>query len=190
MKQWEGLTPPYRTIVADPPWALHDAKLRPWKMGAGGRRYRATEVPYSFMSTDDICAMPVPELAEDNAHLYLWVPAKFNREGIGVRVAEAWSFKVVGEIVWRKPNFGLGAFPRPQHEILLVCRRGKLPFALRNIGSVQDWAQDYGNHGGKAHSVKPRGCMDLVESASQGPYVELFARQPRLGWSSWGWGYE
>lgn len=188
---WEGLTPPYRTIVADPPWALHNAKLRPWKMGAGGRRYRATEVPYSFMALEDICAMPVADLIEDAAHLWLWVPAKFNRQGIGVQVATAWGFTVVSEIVWKKPHFGLGAFPRPQHEILLVCRSGRLPFAgPRNVGSVQEWEQDYGNHGGKAHSVKPAGAIDLIERVSPSPRVELFARQPRLGWDSWGWGFE
>ena len=187
---WEGLTPPYRTIVADPPWPLHDAKLRPWKMGAGGRRYRATEVPYSFMALRDIYGLEVAALSEDDAHLYLWIPAKFNRQGVGIRCAKAWGFHVVNEIVWAKPNFGLGAFPRPQHEILLVCRRGKLPFTLRDVGSVQHWVQDYGNHGGKAHSVKPPAAIDLVERASPGPYVELFARTPRLGWDCWGKGFE
>ena len=38
--------------------------------------------------------------------------------------------------------------------------------------------------------MKPAGFMDLVERVSPGPYVELFARQPRLGWDSWGHGYE
>ena len=91
------------------------------------------------MSLDAIEALPVADLAERQAHLYLWVPARFNREGIGVRVARAWGFGVVSEIVWDKITFGLGKFPRPQHEILLVCRRGSLPFQVNNVGSVQRW---------------------------------------------------
>jgi len=105
----------------------------------GGRRGRDTFFPYDPMTLDAIDALPVAQLAEQQAHLYLWVPASFNREGIGVRVARAWGFGVVSEIVWDKITFGLGKFPRPQHEILLVCRRGSLPFQVNNAGSVQRW---------------------------------------------------
>jgi N6-adenosine-specific RNA methylase IME4 len=100
---------------------------------------------------------------------------------------EAWGFRVVSEIVWMKPNFGLGKFPRPQHEILLVCRRGTLPFVINDVGSVQLWRRDYGrNNGGKVHSVKPEAAYALIERASPAPYLELFARRPRLGWDVWG----
>ncbi len=137
------------------------------------------------MSVGAICALPVADLAEPDAHLFLWVTSGFNREGIGVRVVRAWGFEVVSEIVWEKNQMGLGAFPRPAHEILLVCRRGKLPFAgPRNVRSVQHWKCVYlENNGGKRHSAKPQAALDLVESVSPGPYVELFARPPhRLGW--------
>jgi N6-adenosine-specific RNA methylase IME4 len=151
---------------------------------------------YSLMTLEEIKTLPVQDLidAAGGGHLYLWVPAGFNRAGLGMECAHAWGFDVVGEIVWAKPNFGLGAFPRPQHEILLVCRVGQLPFVPRNIGSVQHWSHTYVNGktpwSGKLHSAKPSAALDLVERASPGPYVELFARQPRMGWDSWGWGYE
>jgi N6-adenosine-specific RNA methylase IME4 len=140
------------------------------------------------MSLDDIMALPVSEWVESDAHLYLWVPSKLNREGKGVATAEAWGFDVVSEIVWNKPNFGMGRFPRPGHEIVLVCRRGKLPFtAPHNVHSVQRWNQVHhrGGHG-KVHSAKPDGLMDLVEIASPGPYLELFSRRARLGWDTYG----
>lgn len=179
----------YRTIVADPPWPLvGDSKVRsrPWA-SKGGRRSRDTFFPYQTMPLEWISALPVGTWAEPDAHLYLWVPSSFNREGFGVQVARAWGFAVVSEIVWMKPNFGLGKFPRPQHEILLVCRRGTLPFQVRNAGSVQLWTRYYGpNNGGKVHSVKPEGAYALIERASPGPYLELFARRPRLGWDVWG----
>lgn len=79
----------------------------------------------------------------------------------------------------------LGTFPRPQHEALIVCRRGSLPFQVRNAGSVQEWKFPY-ERGARAHSRKPEGAMDLIEQASPGPYVELFSRRHRLGWDVWG----
>lgn len=89
--------------------------------------------------------------------------------------------------MWEKPNYGLGKFPRPQHEIVLVCRRGTLAFQLNNVGSVHRWSQMRdANNGGKVHSAKPDGFLDLVEQASPGPYLELFARRQRLGWDTWG----
>jgi N6-adenosine-specific RNA methylase IME4 len=194
---WEGLSPPYRTIVADPPWprslGMVRGNGRRWA-GTGGRRRRATSMAYSTTTPDDIAAFPVIDLVDDRdqgTHMYLWVTAPLNREGVGAAVARAWGFKVVGEIVWRKPNFGLGAFPRPQHEVLLVCRRGSLPFARKDVGSVCDWPLVRApNNGGRVHSAKPPAAYDLIESCSPGPYVELFCRQPRFGWDSWGHGYE
>ena len=98
--------------------------------------------------------------------------------------------KQVGELIWHKPNFGMGAFPRPQHEVLLVARRGRVRFDRADVGSVQRWRQDYGTNGGKTHSAKPAAAGDLIEATSPGPWCELFCRRPRLGWDSWGHGYE
>jgi N6-adenosine-specific RNA methylase IME4 len=176
----------YRTIVADPPWPFHDARSRPWA-SKGGRRSRDTFFPYETQPLEWIKALPVASLAEADAHLYLWVPAGFNREGIGVDVARTWGFDVVSEIVWDKINFGLGKFPRPQHEILLVCRRGTLPFQINNAGSVQRWGVLRAKrNGGRVHSAKPDAALDVIEQASPGPYVELFARRARFGWDYWG----
>lgn len=169
----------YRTIVADPPW--------PGEWFCHGRRagrvYRGRA--YELMSLDEIMALPVGSLAAEDANLFLWVPARLNREGIGVQVARAWGFDVSSELVWDKPNLGLGTFPRMAHEILLVCSRGDhtLP-SETNVRSVQRWRQSYTS--GKQHSAKPEGAIDLIEQHSPGPYVELFARRHRLGWDVWG----
>lgn len=181
----------YRAIVADPPWPLKgDAQVRNRpRCKKGGRRARDTFFPYDVQPVSWIESLPVSDFAENDAHLYLWVPASFNREGVGVKVVRAWGFSVVSEMVWDKINFGLGKFPRPQHEIILICRRGNLPFNLNNVGSVQRWSRPYAmSHGaaGKVHSSKPEGFIDLVERASPGPYLELFARRQRLGWHTWG----
>jgi len=172
----------YRTIVADPPWpAVGDCDYRTRPLASkGGLRGRDSFAPYPLQTLEAIRALPVADLAEDESHLYLWVPAGLNRTGEGVRTAEAWGFKVVSEMVWCKPTFGLGKFPRPQHEIILVCRRGSLPFMVNDVGSVGHWAAP------RIHSQKPEAFLDLVERASPGPYLELFARRNRLGWDTWG----
>lgn len=178
----------YRSIVADPPWPIRDARAvgKAWA-NSGGTRSRPTPFPYQVQSLEWIESLPVARVAERDAHLFLWVPASLNREGIGVRVARAWGFDPLNEIVWAKTNFGLGRFPRPQHEILLVCRRGNLPFNLNNIGSVQTWSQPNAKgRGGKIHSAKPDASYDLIQQASPGPYIELFSRVARLGWETWG----
>ena len=179
-------SPRYRTIVADPPWPLAGDQRRPARPLAakGGRRGRDTFFPYEPMSLDAIEALPVAELAERQAHLYLWVPARFNREGIGVRVARAWGFGVVSEIVWDKITFGLGKFPRPQHEILLVCRRGSLPFQVNNAGSVQRWRAPRIRGGAVAHPFRQARWQLRPDRAGQSRPVRRAVRAPsplRLG---------
>lgn len=174
----------FRCIVADPPWPFQ------WSAGKGGRRRRETELGYRTMTVDEIAALPVVDLAApEGAYLFLWATDEMYREGEAVRVARAWGFEPCSPtIIWSKPNFGLGTFPRPSHEPLLVCRRGKpAPFRVNNAPSVQQWALVRASHnGGRVHSAKPDGALDLIERACDGPYVELFARRARFGWSYWG----
>ena len=172
----------YATLVADPPWPFR------WNAAAGGKRARPTPLAYSLMTLDAIKALPVAELAAADAHLFLWVTPELYRLGEGVAVARSWGFEPVDEIIWEKPNLGMGAFPRHVHEPLLIARRGSLAFGgSRSVRSVQRWSQRYvGNGGGKSHSAKPDGALDLIEQVSPGPYVELFARRARFGWDYWG----
>lgn len=188
----------FRTIVADPPWPLK------WTGGGATRKNDRGELhlnakfksplPYQTLTVAEIAALPVAELADADAHLYLWIPDQFLIEGAGARVAKAWGFKPIRLLVWRKTGYGLGRFPRPQHEAVIVCRRGTLPFAVRDVGSVQTWKMPYkriiDRHGkvgaARDHSHKPGELQDLVERASPGPYLELFARRQRPGWSVWG----
>lgn len=177
-----GVSGRYRTICADPPWPFR------WNGGVGGTHRNATPLRYSLMSVDEIAALPVGDVASVDAHLFLWVTPELHRRGEGVRVAEAWGFTPVDEIIWEKPNIGMGAFPRHVHEPLLIARRGSLPFTgSRSIRSVQRWPQRHaGNGGGKVHSSKPDAALDLAEQVSPGPYLELFARRARFGWDYWG----
>ena len=184
---WEGLTPPYSTIVADPPW--HYTQGGPRSRPGASRshsltgRDRAVNVPpYSTMSVDEVAAMPVGSLAGKSAHLYIWTTNAYLRHTFGI--AEAWGFTPSQVLTWCKPPRGLGpggAFANTT-EFCLFARRN-CPHRQRVNSTWWEWPRG-------AHSVKPAAFMDLVEQVSPGPYVELFARQPRLGWDHWGHGYE
>lgn len=167
----------YRTIVADPPWSIQ------MKMGAGGRRRRATEVPYAMMTLDEIKALPVGELAAPDAHLYLWSTRRNFREGVAAAVARSWGFEPCGELIWGLRNPGMGGVLGSGHEPILLAQRGDLPWP-RNLlpASVSFWKQPYGV--GKIHSAKPDGLQDLAEYLSPPPRLELFARRQRL--DTWG----
>lgn len=166
----------YHTIVADPPWQV-ERTIR-----HGGRRARTTEVPYEMLSLEEICALPVADLAEENAHLYLWSTRRLFRDGHAACVARAWGFQPVGEVIWGLRNPGMGTRSiANDHEPVLVAVRGSLPFAIDEPMGVHFWRQTYIN-GGKAHSAKPEAFLDFVELASPPPRAELFARRARFGW--------
>lgn len=173
----------YRTIVADPPWEI-GKKIRP-----GGRRAVATEVPYDFMSIEDIEALPVAEWAADDCALFLWSTRRNFRDGVAAGVARAWGFEPCGEVIWGLRNPGLGT-PRAlaaDHEPILIAKRGSVEWQAEGPMGVHFWRQPYyPRGGGKIHSAKPDAFLDHVEQWSPGPYLELFARRDRLGWDSWG----
>lgn len=170
----------YRTIVADPPWP--GVGIR---MGAGGRRARATVLPYTLMTLRAIEQLPVADLAEDGAHLFMWCTRRMFREGTAAAVCRHWGFEPVGEIIWGLRNPGFGAFIGNDHEPVLIGRRGSIAFTGNvRMGGVHFWRQTYDI--GKVHSAKPEGFMDFIEQVSPGPYVELFSRRHRMGWDTWG----
>ena len=182
MGSWEGLNPPYSTIVADPPWEC-DGTPAFGPSATGGVTRIAHDLPYSALSLSRILELPVALLAGADAHLYLWttqrnLPAAFN-------VARAWGFKYSQTLVWAKPPMGIGVGGAYAHnaEFVIFGYRGRWGSLGRVDTSWWLWSRG-------PHSRKPSGFLDVVERVSPGPYVELFARQPRLGWDSWGYGYE
>lgn len=182
MSVWEGLTPPYTTITADPPW--DDISKQRTGVTRVGRevRDRSIRAQYGTLDTAAICALPVADLAAPDAHLYLWATNLGIRDAFAVM--DAWGFTYKALLTWCKDgHLGLGRYFRNQTEQVLFGVRGSLPTA--------DRSQVTYFHGPKrGHSVKPPIFGDLVERCSPGPYLELFARAPRLGWDSWGHGYE
>ena len=176
---WEGLSPPYATIVADPPWDHSDGTGATLRDGGG---WDGSELPYSCLSVSEITSLPVEDLIGRNAHLYLWTTNRYLHDAY--HIAAAWGFTVSKPLVWVKAPMGfMGAPFVSSAEFVLFARRGSLK--AKGTAGRQWWEWSRGSH-----SAKPPAFADVVESVSPGPYVELFARQPRLGWDSWGYGYE
>ncbi len=168
----------YRTIVADPPWKVH----QPPALGssAGFPKVGPNQpLPYSTMSVDEIAALPVAELAAENAHLYIWTINRYVEQTYSI--ARAWGFKPSTLLTWCKTPMGLGAGGAYvlTTEHCLFARRGKGAFEQRHPSSWFHWKR------GK-HSVKPPPFLDIVEIVSPGPFLELFSRAPRDGWDHWG----
>lgn len=192
MSRWEGLSPPYSTIVADPPWRYDGGG----PVGSGGRGYNdgsrnvAASALYSTMPAGAIGALPVAELAATPAHLYLWTTNSFVVEAHDI--ARAWGFAPKTVLTWTKVHkddrsrvsMKTGYYFRGATEHCVFAVRGSLGLATtEGIPTGFLWPR-------LPHSVKPAAFFDLVEQVSPGPYVELFARAPRLGWDAWGKGYE
>lgn len=158
----------FKTILADPPWEH-------FQQGAKG-----AERHYRLMSLKRIKDMPVAELAEDNAHLWLWCTNSSLRDAYDV--AEAWGFTVRSPLTWVKFRLGLGAYLRNSTEHLLFCTRGKAPVRFK---SQPTWI----NAPVQEHSRKPDEQYAIIERISAGPYLELFARRrppSTRDWSVWG----
>lgn len=160
----------YRTIVADPPWRYDNGTVP-----QGG-----VEHHYGTMTPDEIIAVPVAVLADDSAHLYLWVTNLHLREGRPFDILEAWGFRYVTLLTWHKLGpIGLGYYFRGETEHVLFGVRGKAPLADKSARN--HFAATKGRH-----SEKPDRFYELVERVSPGPYLELFARRRRYGWDVWG----
>jgi len=178
----------YSTLVADPPWTVKAGPLRSGyaegfiQHGNG----RSLDLQYPTMSVDDIAALPVEALAAPDSHLYLWTINHYIEDAF--RVARAWGFEYSTLLTWSKKPMGggLGGAFGISTEHVLFCRRGSLPRQQRVVGTCFNWKRHYDERGKPKHSAKPPEFMDMVETVSPGPYVELFAREPRDGWDQWG----
>lgn len=187
-KELEGKK--FGTILADPPWQFQN---RTGKMAPEHKRLNR----YSTMPLDDICKMPVSDVAEDTAHLYLWVPNALLPDGL--RVMEEWGFNYKSNIIWEKirkdggpDGRGVGFYFRNVTEIILFGVRGKNARTLAparsqvNYISASEPDGDIIKTRKREHSRKPDEQYKIIEDCSFGPYLELFARGERKGWTVWG----
>ena len=161
----------FATIVIDPPWDWGDE-------GDQDQLGRARP-DYSTMTIEQLKQLDVGGLADDDCHIYLWITNRSLSKGF--RLLEAWGFRYITAITWVKPHFGMGNYFRGQTEHVLFGVKGSQPLKRKDVGTA--FIADRGTGG---HSSKPATFLDLVESCSPGPYIEMFSRSSRDGWITWG----
>ena len=170
----------YATIYADPPWRFQN---RTGKVAPEHKRLTR----YSTMDLEEIEALPVNRIAAEKCHLYLWVPNALLPDGLAVM--KAWGFEYKGNIIWEKvrkdgepDGRGVGFYFRNVTEMILFGVKGSsnrtLAPARSQVNIIRTQKRE--------HSRKPDEIIPIIERCSPGPYIELFARGNRDGWTMWG----
>ena len=170
----------FGTILCDPPWQFQN---RTGKIAPEHKRLSR----YGTLHLQDIVAMPVSAVAARTAHLYLWCPNALLAEGL--QVMKAWGFEYKTNIVWRKirkdggsDGRGVGFYFRNVTELVLFGVRGPNARTLKPGRTQVNYIQSRK----REHSRKPDEQYKIIEACSKGPFIELFARGERKGWTSWG----
>lgn len=170
----------FEIIYADPPW--HYAQRNTDTVFGGGVTDK-----YPTMSLEEICALPIKDLAADQSMLFIWTTMPYLMRTN--QVIESWGFEYVTcAFTWIKTNpqsgtifKGVGNYTKHNAELCLLGRRGKpLPRANRDVAQVVMSPR-------REHSRKPDSVRsDIVRLFGDRPRLELFARNTAQGWHSWG----
>jgi N6-adenosine-specific RNA methylase IME4 len=176
----------FKVILADPPWHF--------KSNSAAAPGRNAMGHYPCMSLADICALPVKQLAADDSALFLWITGPFLAIGAHQAVMDAWGFKPSGMgFVWVKTNpraaslftmkqdlfTGGGFTTRKNAEFCLIGKRGRSVRVAKDVHEIIIAPR-------REHSRKPDETYERIQRYCEGPYLELFSRQSRDGWTTWG----
>ncbi len=173
----------FRAIYLDPPWTFVS-----WSPENQDR-----VAPYQLMSREELKALPVGDLADDDCTMFMWICWPQLEEALELFRCYGFTYKTCA-FSWIKADssqiemfrddldvqIGLGYWTRANSEVCLLGTRGN-PKRL-NADVRQAIIEPR-----REHSRKPECVYDRIERLVDGPYVELFARnEPRPGWTKWG----
>ena len=170
----------FGTVLADPPWRFHN---RTGKVAPEHRRLSR----YETLSVEEIAELPIADYVDEVAHCYLWGPNALLP--FGLAVLESWGFEYKTNLIWHKirkdggsDGRGVGFYFRNVTEVILFGVRGKgartLQPGRRQVNLIATRKRE--------HSRKPDEQYEIIEGCSWGPYLELFGRGQREGWTMWG----
>lgn len=159
----------FATIVADPPWD--------WNDEGDVDQFGCVRPEYATMPYEALLQYPVVEFADVDAHLYLWITNRSLPKGFAL--LEVWGFRYVTCLTWCKPSIGIGNYFRGSTEQVLFGVKGSQPLKRKDVGTWFTAPRS-------GHSAKPESFYQLVEACSPGPYLDLFGRSSRAGWTIWG----
>ena len=156
----------FRTAIIDPPWPYQRVSSHPKLFGFADQKYK-------LLSIDDLKALPVGSFVD--GYVFLWTVGPFLKEGI--ELLEAWGFDYVTQMCWYKnTGLGVGYWFRGDHELVLVGKKEGNPSVKTGMRSIFAAPR-------MRHSQKPDVIHELCERSFPGPYLELFGRRSRPGWT-------
>jgi N6-adenosine-specific RNA methylase IME4 len=161
-------------LYADPPWQYENPPM--------GGSNRSIENHYPTMTLEEICALPVGDVAHDEAVLFMWATSPKLYECM--KVLDAWAFTYRTDMVWIKDQIGMGYHVRGKHESLLIAKRGELP-----PPAVDARPESVIEAPRLEHSAKPPVLYDIIDRMYPDVRkIELFGRAPeqRKLWTAWG----
>jgi N6-adenosine-specific RNA methylase IME4 len=161
----------FGAILADPPW-----RFETWSENGRGRcADRHYTIPDDSLYLPNL---PVGSLAAPDCVLFLW--STWSHLQLALLLIDSWDFTYkTCAFCWAKPNIGLGYWTRSQTEPCRLATRGKPRRLHADVrqGIIAPRRE---------HSRKPDGIHERIERLVAGPYLEIFARQSRPGWTTWG----
>lgn len=162
----------YQVIYADPPWKYND------ECNKGAIQSGGAEKHYPTMSIQELCDLDVDLLALDDSVLFIWVTSPLLEDAF--TVINSWGFQYKTSFVWDKVKHNMGHYNSVRHEFLLIATKGSCtPDNKTLFDSVQSIEKT-------EHSKKPDEFYEIIETLYNGAKIELFARNKRQGWDSWG----
>lgn len=163
---------PFGAIMADPPW-----KFRTYD-GKKTVASRTAADPYPTMTVEELCALPVADLAAKDCALFMWAVDAHLEHALQIGRAWGFTYKTIA-FIWDKGRMGMGFWSRKEAEVCLLFTRGhpkRLDAGVRQM--IREPRRE--------HSRKPWQAQHRVERLVAGPYIEMFSRESRIGWSNWG----
>jgi N6-adenosine-specific RNA methylase IME4 len=167
----------YGVIYADPPWSFATYSHK----GKG----RSAEAHYDCLGLGEIKTIPVADWAARDCALFLWTTDPLLPRAFEVIAACGFVYKTVA-FTWVKTTkdgtgfpIGCGYWTRANPELCLLATRGHPQRISRSVPQLILAPRG-------AHSEKPEEVYERIAALVPGPYLELFARQRRPGWASWG----
>jgi N6-adenosine-specific RNA methylase IME4 len=174
----------FKAIYADPPWDF--------KTWTNAPNERGPQNHYSTMDMAQLSALPVGDLAAKDSVLFMWTCWPVLRGSLDVIEEWGFTYKTCG-FCWVKADdrqsdwlsdsvsvqVGMGYWTRANSEVCLLATRGNPKRLAADVrqGIVEPRRQ---------HSRKPDCVPGRIERLVDGPYLELFARTQRQGWTVWG----
>lgn len=178
----------YHTLLLDPPWPIR------WNRSANGPKtdfvpdvsgFRGNpERHYPTMSLEEVAALPIPDVADADAQLWVWTINTYLHDTF--HLIDQWGFDYRWTIVWDKERTGLGAWLRGQVEYLLLATRGDARWRLGAHGQEGSAFTDIIREPRREHSRKPKRAYQMIEALGIPPRIEFFARDRREGWDWYG----